>query len=290
MKILGTGLSGLVGSRIVELLPDFEFRDLSRKYGVDVSIKEQIFEAISNSSARTILHLAAFTGVDDAEKEKSLQEKSTVWQVNVLGTKNVLEACEKFNKKIIYLSTDMVFSGDKELPDKYSENDQTGAANFYAKTKEEAEKFVEKAACPWVILRIAYPYRAKFEKEEYVRFFKRLLEEGKKLTAVCDHYFTPTFIDDLSDVIKLIIKNDLTGKFHAGGNEIVSPYEAAIKISKVFNLNKDLIEKTTREIFFKDKAPRAYNLALNNDKIEKLGIKLSTFEEGLNKIKKQLII
>lgn len=290
MKILGTGLSGLVGSRIVELLPDFEFKDLSRKNGVDVSIKEQIFGAISNSSASTILHLAAFTRVDDAEKEKDLQEKSTVWKINVLGTKNVLEACEKFNKKIIYLSTDMVFPGDKELPYKYSEDDQTGAANFYAKTKEEAEKLVEKATCPWVILRIAYPYRAKFEKEEYVRVFKRLLNENKKITAVSDHYFTPTFIDNLSDVIKLIIKNDLTGKYHIGGSEVISPYEAAIKIAKVFNLNKNLIEKTTRDAFFKEKAPRAYNLSLNNDKIEKLGIRLSTFEEGLNKIKNQLNI
>ncbi len=288
MKILGTGLTGLVGSRIVELLKDFEFESLNRRNGIDITIKEQVIKAVGNSSSNTVLHLAAFTKVDDAEKEKHLEKQSNAWKINVLGTKNVIEACQKFNKKIIYFSTDMVFSGEKNLPEKYKEEETTNAIGFYAKTKEEAEKLVENASCPWVILRIAYPYRANFEKEEYVRVFKRLLESKKRITAVADHHFTPTFIDDLPLVINLIIKNNLIGKYHAVGEEIISPYDAVIKIAKVFNLNKELIEKTTRNEFFKDKAPRAYNLSLNNDKIEKLGIKMTSFEEALEKIKIQL--
>ncbi len=288
MKILGTGLNGLVGSRIVELLNDFEFQNLSRKEGFDILNKDQIFEAIGNSSVSTIFHLAAFTKVDEAEKEKDLKENSTAWKINVLGTKNVLEACEKFNKKIVYFSTDMVFSGEKKLPEKYLEEDERGAVGFYAKTKEEAEKLVEKALCPFVILRIAYPYRSSFEKEEYVRVFKRLLENKTKIKAVTNHYFTPTFIDDIALVIKLIIKEDLKGKYHLTGEEVVSPFDVAIKIAKVFDLDKNLIEKTTKEEFFKDKAPRAYNLSLNNGKIVKLGVKPSGFEEGLEKIKAQL--
>ncbi len=288
MKILGTGLTGLVGSRITELLSDFEFQNLSRQDNVDILNKEQVFEAIGNSPAETVLHLAAFTKVDEAESQKDLKENSTAWMVNVLGTKNVLEACEKYNKKIVYFSTDMVFSGEKKLPEKYTEEDERGAIGFYAKTKEEAEKIVEKALCPFVILRIAYPYRASFEKEEYVRVFKRLLENKTKIKAVTDHYFTPTFIDDIPNVLKFLIKEDLTGKYHLVGDEIINPFDAAVKIAKVFNLDKNLIEKTTREEFFNNKAPRAYNLSLNNGKIVKLGIKLTSFEEGLEKIKNQL--
>jgi dTDP-4-dehydrorhamnose reductase len=290
MKILGTGLSGLIGSRIVELLDDYQFQNLSRQNKVDVSVREQVFNAISSSSSNIILHLAAFTNVDDAEKEKSLREESVAWKINVLGTKNVLEACERYGKKIIYFSTDMVFPGKKEIPEKYTEEDETGAVGFYAKTKEEAEKLIEKASCPWLILRVAYPYRASFEKKDYVRIFKKLLEDGKQIEAVSDHYFTPTFVDDIASVLDLIFKENLTGKLHAVGEEIVSPYEVAIKIAKTFNLNTDLIKKTTREVFFEGKAPRAYNLSLNNDKIEKLGIEMSNFSEGLEKIKQQLNI
>ena len=184
----------------------------------------------------------------------------------------------------------MVFPGTKKLPEKYSEEDTTGAVGFYAKTKEEAEKLVEKASCPWVILRIAYPYRSSFEKKEYVRKFIDLLKRGNQIKAVFDHYFTPTFIDDLAQAIDLIIKENFTGKLHATGGEIVSPYEAALKIAECFELNKGLIEKATRAEYFKVKAPRAYNLSLNNDKIGKLGIKMRPFSQGLIEIKKQLKI
>jgi dTDP-4-dehydrorhamnose reductase len=288
MKILGTGISGLIGSRIVELLKDFEFENISRQNGVDIALRDQIFSAIENSSAEVVLHLAAFTQVDEAEMQKNLGENSLAWKINVLGTRNVTEACEKYNKKLIYFSTDMVFPGTKDLPDKYQEEDKTGALGFYAKTKEEAEKIVEKASCSWLILRIAYPYRASFEKKDYVRLFKELLESKKQLSAVSDHYFTPTFIDDISTVLRHAIDDGLTGKFHIVGNETISPFIAAKKVARVFGLDDSLIEETNREIYFRDKAPRAYNLSLNNDKIEKLGIKMSSFEEGLEKIKAQL--
>lgn len=288
MKILGTGLSGLVGSRIVELLNNYQFQNLSRETGIDITNKDQIESAIATSSANIILHLAAFTDVDGAEKEKDLNEQSLAWKINVEGTRNVLEACRKNNKKIIYFSTDMVFSGTKELPEKYSEDEIIDPVGFYAKTKQEAEKLIEKASCPWLILRIAYPYRANFGKKEYVRNLKDMLQNGRQVKAVSDHYFTPTFIDDLANVIDLVVKENLTGKLHAVGDETVSPFDASLKIAELFGFNKDLVEKTTREEFFKNRAPRAYNLSLNNDKIEKLGIKMKTFEQGLFEIQKQI--
>lgn len=289
MRIIGTGLSGLVGSRVVELLGnEYEFEDISRKTGTDILDKESILKRLQNSDAAFVLHLAAYTNVDEAEKEKDLKENSTAWKMNVEGTKNVLAAAEATNKHIIHVSTDMVFPGIKNPPERYTEEDATGAVGWYAKTKEEAEKVVEKAKIPWTILRIAYPYRANFEKKEYVRIFKWLLEEKREIKAVADHFFTPTFIDDLADVIQLVLDKKLTGIYHAGGKDAVSPYDVAIKIAEEFDLDKNLVSKTTREEFFKDKAPRAYNLSLDSAKIEGLGVRLRGLEEGLQAIKKQL--
>lgn len=289
MKIIGTGLSGLVGSRITELLSkDYQFEDISRKTGTDILDKEAVSKRIENSNTSIVLHLAAYTNVDKTEEDKDKKEESTAWKINVIGTKNVLSACEEFNKKIIYLSTDMVFPGTKKLPEKYKEEDERGAVGWYAKTKEEAEKLVEKAAIPWIVLRIAYPYRADHEKKEYVRVFKWLLEKGQRIKAVSDHYFTPTFIDDLAPVLKTLIEKETTGKFHATGEEAVSPYLAARKVAEVFNLNKNLVSDVLREEFFKGRAPRAYNLSLNNDKMTRLGVKMHSFTEGLGIIKEQL--
>ena len=288
-KIIGTGLSGLVGSRIVELLgEEFTFEDVSRKTGTDITDKEAIFNRLQNSNSEFVLHMAAYTQVDEAEKDKDLKDQSTAWKINVDGTKNIIDACQKTQKHLVYISTDMVFPGTKPLPQRYSEVDATGAIGWYAKTKAEAEKVVMNSGIAYTILRIAYPYRAHFEKREYVRIFKWFLEEGREIQAVTDHYFTPTFIDDLTQVFRLIFNQKITGIYHTGGADSVSPYDTALLVAKIFNLDKHLINKTTREEYFKEKAPRAYNLSLNSDKITTLGIHLRSLEEGLKEIKKQL--
>src|SRR3989338_4999304 len=90
MKILGTGLDGLVGSRIVELLKDkHEFENLSISTGVDITDRDVILEKIKTSDAQIVLHLAAKTNVDVCEKDKALGEDGEAWKINVGGTKNM---------------------------------------------------------------------------------------------------------------------------------------------------------------------------------------------------------
>lgn len=288
MILLGTGLSGLVGSRVVELLPTHIFEDISRKTGTDIVNPQAVFDRIHASSSKVILHMAAYTNVDQAEIDKPQDKESNAWKINVEGTKNVLEAAEKTGKKVIYISTDMVFPGDKELPGKYTENEEKGPVNWYARTKYEAEKLVMQSASPWVILRIAYPYRAHFVKNDSLRIFLSKLQNNEPVRAVTDHYFTPTFIDDLAKIIDFFVQENVTGIFHAGGAQTMSPYEIAQKVAHTFGLDTSLISQITREKFFQGKAQRPFNLSLNNDKIKSLGLKLSSFDEGLEAVKNQL--
>src|SRR5258706_8157755 len=122
-KILGIGLTGLVGSRIVELLDNtYEFENLSTSSGIDITNKENITKAIISSDASIIFHAAAYTDVKGAEKEKELGEKSLAWQINVEGTRNIALACEKMRKKLIYISTDLVLGGDIVPDGGFTEN------------------------------------------------------------------------------------------------------------------------------------------------------------------------
>ena len=133
MKILGTGLTGLVGSRFVELLENaYEFEHINLDNGINILDKTSVFNAISSSSATIVLHMAAKTNVDGCELDKKRDEEilalgnqqdqeelwkneQTAWAVNVFGTQNIVEACQKTNKKLIYISTDFVFNGQKNL-------------------------------------------------------------------------------------------------------------------------------------------------------------------------------
>lgn len=288
-QIIGIGITGLVGSRITELLSDkYEFINLSYETGIDISKKETLDVIKDYKDANYVLHLAAKADVDGCEADKELGEEGPAWKINVIGTQNVSDYCRDLGKKIIYISTDFAFDGTLPAGEKYSEEDIPNPVNWYAKTKYEGEKVIEKSGADYAIARIAYPYRAKFElRKDFFRAILDNLKVGKEIRGVTDHIFTPTFIDDIAYGLDKLIENDAKGIYHLVGSEALTPYEAAIKIAEVFDLDKSLILKTTREEYFAGKAKRPFNVALKNDKIKQLGVEMKGFAEGLLEVKSQ---
>lgn len=302
MKILVTGLSGLVGSRFTELLNDsYEFEGITRESGVDITDEASIRQKILSSDAQIIIHLAAKTDVDGCENDKEIDEKflsqkdsnqqewinkKTAWVINVLGTKHIIEACKKTNKKIIFVSTDFVFDGNKSQDEGYIEEDIPNPINWYGKTKYEAEKLVQNSGLDWAIVRLAYPYRANFtKKSDFLRIILQKFKSNQSLSMITDHIMTPTYIDDFVYAIDSLIKTNSRGIFHTVGDQFISPFEAAVLVADKFNFDKRLIMQTTRKEYFKDKAQRPFFLGLKNDKIKNMGIKMKSFENGLEEIK-----
>ncbi len=138
-------MSGLVGSRVQELLSSrYEFENISRSTGVDITNVSQVLESIKNTDAKIVLHMAAKTDVDGCEREKDLGEDSDAWKINVIGTKNIAKACFDTGKKIIYISTDFVFDGEIGENEFYNESSAPNPLNFYAKTKyHEGNKHID---------------------------------------------------------------------------------------------------------------------------------------------------
>lgn len=288
MKILGTGLTGLVGSRIAELLPQYQFENISRATGVDITNKQQVTTAISASNSPIVLHLAAKTDVDLCELDKPEGVEGEAWKVNVMGTQHIAEACQLSGKKLIFVSTDFVFDGEHTPEDGYTEESVPNPINWYGQTKYEAEKVVELIGLPWLIMRIAYPYRAVFAKKDFVRVLYNRLKEGKQLTMITDHIMTPTFIDDIASALNNLIQTQQTGVYHVTGSQFITPYEIALRLCKEFHLDSSLVEKTTRAQYFKDRAKRGFCLRMKNARIVNLGVAMRTFDQGIEEIKYQI--
>lgn len=279
MKILTTGASGLVGSRILELLKDkYEF-DSSTE---DITQKDSIQNRIENSNAQIVLHLAAKAHVDGCEKDKIFAEEGEAWKINVEGTRNIVEACSSSNKKLIYISTDFIFDGEKDI---YTEEDSPNPINWYGKTKYEGEKIIQDLTENFIIARIAYPYRANFQKTDFIRSLIEKFRNGETLTMVADHIMVPTFIDDVAFAIDSLIDKDQKGIFHITGSQPISPFDTAFLIADTFGFDKSKIGKTTRAEYFRNRAQRPFHLNLKNDKINKLGINMKTLKEGLHNLK-----
>ena len=258
MKIAITGSTGLVGSRVVELLnKDFTFIPLNHD-SIDITNENSVKKTLDNLEFDLLLHCAGYTNVDGAETEK---EKARA--LNVDATQYLFDATKKKDEKFIYISTDFVFDGSSGTSE---ENSNQNPIGYYGLTKYEGEKVVLGKA---MIVRISYPFRAAYDKRsDFFRTIKSLIQQGKTVSGITDSTITPTFIDDIAYGLKYLINNYRIDTFHLVGADSLSPYEAFKTIAEIFKLNDNLIAKTTFDEFFLNKAPRPRNgktISLRND-------------------------
>ncbi|MFA5827857.1 MAG: sugar nucleotide-binding protein [Candidatus Shapirobacteria bacterium] len=291
-KIIGTGLSGLVGSRVVELLQDrLEFVDFSLETGINLLDQQNLSTAFSShQDATAILHLAAFTDTGAAWLQRG-DKSAPCYQVNVIGVQNLLELAKKYHKYFINISTDFVFDGTTD--GKYTEESTPNPIEWYGQTKYEAEKLVSASGVSFSTVRLAFPYRAKFEpKKDLIRKLIDNFKSGNLYPMFTDQITTPTFIDDIALALGYILDNQPNGIFHVVGSSSQSPYQMAQMIADTFDFDKLLVKEGSLVDFVAsqppDSRPWQKNLSLSNKKISDLGIKMKTLSEGLQTLKTQL--
>lgn len=271
--IATTGLDGLVGSRIRELLHDtFDFVNLHEK-SMDITNKDSVNKAISKTEFDTFLHLAAFTNVDAAE-----ENQETAYKVNVIGTQNVFNAVQDKGKKIMYMSTGFVFDGENPP---YYEDSEPHPISYYGETKYEGEKIIDGKG---IIIRIDYPYGGHVEyKKDIVESLIDLLQAKKPLSGVEDQILTPTFIDDIAQAVEHLALNIDSGLFHIVGADSLSGLDIIRTIGEVFDLDTSHIGSTSYEEFYKGKARRPQKSIMKSKK--NTFTKMSAFRDGLERLK-----
>lgn len=272
-RILITGGSGLVGSRITELLrEEYDFISPSSTE-LDVSNAQVTANFINEVSFDICVHLAAYTNVDLAETE---QEKAHI--LNVAATDNLFTAVKKKKKPFIFFSTDFVFSGTNPP---YVETSSPNPISTYGKTKWQAEQLLYDQA---MIVRIAYPYRKAFEKKrDFVRTIAMLLGQGKEVSLIKDTLITPTYIDDIAHSLQHLINNYSPRIYHIVGSNSLSVYEAGIIIAEAYGFDTSLIKPISFETYFEGKARRPQFSRIQSDR--NTFFKMSSFEEGIERMK-----
>jgi len=267
------------------MTPDFSLENLSLETGVDITDKKSVDVYFAKSSAPWVFHLAAYTDVQGAEKERELGEGSKAWKVNVLATEHIAENCKKFGKKLLYIDTDYAFDGTKK---EYSEEDAPNPLGWYAITKTEGAKRVLALGDHGLVIRISNPYRAHpVGKKDFVHKMLERLQASQTITGATDQLFTPTFIDDIAAALKALITTDAHGIYHVVSGSALSPYEAGLAIADVWGIDKNLVQKTTFAEMFSGRAPAPQYAALKNDKIRSLGVTIHSFAEGIAEVRKQ---
>lgn len=272
MKVLVTGANGQLGYDVVEVLKlrnieccgttrnDFDLCDFTRA--------EKFITAFHPD---VIIHCAAYTAVDKAEDEKDICRA-----VNAVGTENIAKICKKINAKMLYISTDYVFDGTKK--GFYEVDDTPNPINVYGQTKLEGEQAVQKILDKYFIVRISWVFGE--HGNNFVKTMLRLGKERKKISVVSDQIGSPTYTEDLAQLLVDMVQTDKYGIYHATNEGECSWAEFAEVIFKVAGINVNVKHITSDEYF--TKANRPQNSRMSKYCITNNGFKkLPKWEESL---------
>ncbi len=266
MKILGTGLSGLVGSKFVDLYKErFEFQNLDLSEGVDILNEAQVDDAFAKSDAKAVVHFAAFTDTQKAFEQQGDKE-GPAYKVNVLGTRTIASAAAKYGKYMIHISTAYVFDGKKV--GKYVETDQTSPIEWYGQTKVWAEEEVQKICTDYSILRIDRPYRMdEFPKLDLWHKVKKQLEEGTLPPQFADTSWTPTSIEKFSAILAWVAEQTPQGIFHTTTEQEFSDFTFAQAVKEYYKLDTPIQEGSLTEYLTTHPRPYQRNTSLDTSKL-----------------------
>jgi len=276
IKFFVTGADGQLGKAFQTILPSCESVFFGKKL-LDITEQKEVERAVLSWRPQFIIHCAAYTNVDDCEKHPWEAQK-----INHEGTKNLVLALQKISATLVYISTDFVFDGRKNVS--YSENDIPHPLSVYGKTKLAGEQEVQKLK-KYLIIRTAWLFG---EGKNFVRTILELAKTQKEIPVVKDQIGSPTYALDLAQAIEKLIQRQLTnekqsGIYHITNSGHCSWYEFAKKIVALKRLETKILPITTAEWqkIKPDSAPRPPYSVLALEKIQKEGIKMRPWQEAL---------
>ncbi|MBD2714591.1 SDR family oxidoreductase [Microvirga sp. STR05] len=291
MRILVTGTNGLLGQKLVGLLrtqPDVELvatsrgpNKLAKLYpdvrflSLDVTSKAAVARVLAQVQPSHVIHTAAMTNVDECELNRE-----ACWLHNVTAVEHLVAACEAHDVHLTFLSTDFVFSG-KQGP--LVEDAVPAPVNFYGESKVAAEEIVQASRIPWAIVRtvLVYGTAHNYGRTNIVLWVRDSLRAGRSIQVVNDQFRTPTLAEDLAQGCWLVARRHATGIYHISSDELLTPYQMALRVAAYFWLDASLISEVNASTFSQPaKRPLRTGFVISKARQE-LGYQPHSFDEGI---------
>lgn len=274
-KILITGASGFLGTKLYDMFSantenqifgTYKTRYREDLIPLDINNPNETRSLLEYIRPDIVIHTASLTDINMCQEDTQRAERT-----NILGTKNIAEACQRINARLDYISSAYVFDGEKG---NYREEDAPNPVNYYAETKLMAEQEVAKVE-QHGIYRFDKLYGYNGEGRPSDAF--SILERGGMLNANCDQIRQPVLIDDVERALEIIHEQSANGIFHLAGPDKMTMHELSLGLSRLVGKEHHVNRVPSREQLVR----RPKNVTLSTLKAESMGIKFTTFEEAL---------
>ncbi len=279
MKFLITGAKGQLGYDLIKELERRGYKDIlaTDTDNMDITNKEQTIKVIKEYDPDVIFHCAAYTAVDKAE-----DEEQKAYQINQLGTKNIVESIKNPKTKLVYISTDYVFSGDDIGI--YEPDSLPNPQNVYGKSKYAGEEEVLKYPKHFIV-RISWVFGKN--GKNFIKTMLNLADTHEEVNVVADQVGSPTYTKDLSFFLVDLALSSKYGTYHATNEGFCSWADLAeytfLKAHKKVKVNRILSKD------YPQRAKRPKNSKMSKEKLVKNGFaKLPTWQDAVDRYLKEL--
>jgi len=252
-------------------------RDFSNSK-MDIRNEKELSRLFQEFIPEIVIHSAAIT--NPVPKED--QSPKDYFDTNVNVTKNIAELCSKYNSKIIYISTDLIYAGYRGSFLK--ENSKLIPATLYAETKLVGESKVKDTTDNYLILRTALLYGFGLNHSRcHFQFMYDELQNNRPVKLFTDQFRTPISLNDASRIIVELAGLDVKNEtINIGGMERVSRYEMGEMLCSIAGFDNNLLQKITMDDI--PNFPKVEDVSLNTEKLISLGIKPRSMEENITEI------
>lgn len=275
MRVLVTGADGQLGRAIVNCKSDQHEVFGYTKEMCDVINRNRVKQVIQEVNPDIVIHCAAYTAVDAAEEE-TMQCR----QVNIDGTRNVVDSCKLNDIAFMLLSTDYVFSGTGIEP--YEVDADRNPLNQYGLSKVEAENI----AVEWkkhYIVRTSWIFG---DGENFVRTIASMAAKQKKIKVVNDQFGSPTYAEDLAPTLLKLASTKKYGTYHATNEGVCTWAELAQFIVNERQMDTEIIPVTSSE--YNSPAKRPHNSRMSKAALKAIGFEcLPTWQDAVSRYLKK---
>lgn len=279
MKCFITGAAGQLGYDLNRVLTTFGYEVMATDYdSVDITNNNQVLNSVKSFRPDIIFHCAAYTAVDHAE-----DEPQKCYDINVVGTKHLVEAAREVGSKIVYISTDYVFDGTKNGV--YEVDDLANPTSVYGSTKFKGEELVRMYEKHFIV-RISWVFG--INGNNFVKTMIKLGKEKAELSIIDDQVGSPTYTYDLAYLLKELSLTTKYGTYHVTNEGYCSWADFAREIFKLCSLDVVVNNITTNQ--YPTKAKRPLNSRLSKRSLNENGFKnLQNWQEALKDYINELI-
>ena len=287
-RVAVIGSAGLLGQYLVgeglrqgcEVLGTYHFTEHRVKGALDAHLDitdpSETVAVLGGFQPDVVILPSAATNVDRCETNPA-----EAWKINAEGAGNVAAACRGLGCRMVLVSTDYVFNGQKE--GRYTEDDAPDPLSVYARTKLEGERIVLGADPRNAVCRVSalYGWNRASARTNFVTWALGAMRQGQEVGLFGDQWVSPTYAPHCARVLVMMALRRASGIYHTSGPDRLDRHRMGVMIASTFGLDPSLCRRIgTGDLPLP--ARRGRNTALDVRKaVTEYNISMLSYPDGL---------